>query len=77
MVVINGATSYKRLEEVFTHAQEFCNLQHELCKPYIYKCYDTQSTNDVGILYHLGNSLDRSDIARDIPISATDLVDDL
>ena len=41
------------------------------------KFYDTQSTKDVEILYHLGNCLDHSDIARAISISATVLVDHL
>ena len=76
MAVINGAASYERLEEVFTHAQEFhCSMNFVNL---IYtKFYDTQSTNDVGIFYYLGNRLDRRDIGRDIPISTTDLVDHL
>ncbi len=64
LAVINGATSYERLERVFTHAGHFhCSMN--FVNLIFTKFYDTQSTKDVGTLYQLRNRLDRRDIGRD------------
>ena len=62
--IINGSSSFERLEGVFTHAEDF-HCMMNFVNLIFAKFYDSRGMKDVGTMYQLRNQLDRRNVGKD------------